>query len=411
MQDATALLNEIVGALEGLANQTLSLVPNDQSFLEIWGWNCPPVTRNDFASLIRGPIAVIQSLESKELEDEDLQKLSVIPARITYISQNALPNLPSANSGAVYAVVKALIESIDEVLGRYAMPAIDWNLIESKNLIPTQQLKRLRLIDRSVSTLLDESKSLGSKIAEINDAHGAAESLPTDIESLRIARADVELALKNTMSNQAAAELARGSAEEALKRIASLEAEATKLVQSTGDAFSAATTKGLGEEFGLKAIALAVDVKWLGTFLFLTLAAGATITFYRIQYINELIKGATINIDLVWAHVFLTLASLAAPVWLAWIITKQIGQRFRLSEDYAFKASVAKAYGGYRQEAARLDPEFEKRLYATALSRIEEAPLRYVEVENHGSPWHELFRLRRKANVVAETTQTDTPVA
>lgn len=63
-------------------------------------------------------------------------------------------------------------------------------------------------------------------------------------------------------------------------------------------------------------------------------------------------------------------------MWFAWLATKQIGQRFHLAEDYAFKASVAKAYEGYRKEAARIDPEFEARLFGSALTRLDEAPLR-----------------------------------
>lgn len=51
----------------------------------------------------------------------------------------------------------------------------------------------------------------------------------------------------------------------------------------------------------------------------------------------------------------------------------------------------AKAYEGYRKEAARLDEAFEARLFSSALSRLEEAPLRLVENTTHGSPWHELI--------------------
>ena len=82
--------------------------------------------------------------------------------------------------------------------------------------------------------------------------------------------------------------------------------------------------------------------------------------------------------------------SVGAPLWFAWLATKQVGQRFRLAEDYAFKATVAKAYEGYRKEAARIDPDFEHRLFGSALTRLDEAPLRLIETGTHGSPWHEL---------------------
>jgi hypothetical protein len=78
-------------------------------------------------------------------------------------------------------------------------------------------------------------------------------------------------------------------------------------------------------------------------------------------------------------------------VWFAWLATKQIGQRFRISEDYAFKAAVSRAYEGYRREAVRIDPELEAQLLRSALQRLDEQPLRLVEPTSYGSPWHELL--------------------
>jgi hypothetical protein len=89
-------------------------------------------------------------------------------------------------------------------------------------------------------------------------------------------------------------------------------------------------------------------------------------------------------------NLLLSLLSVGAPVWFGWLATKQIGQRFRLAEDYAFKASVSRAYEGFRREAARVDKDMEARLLSSALGRLDEIPLRLVETEAHGSPWHEL---------------------
>lgn len=72
-------------------------------------------------------------------------------------------------------------------------------------------------------------------------------------------------------------------------------------------------------------------------------------------------------------------------------LRKQIGQRFRLAEDYAFKATVAKAYEGYRKEAARHnDPELEKKLFTLALTRLEEPPLRLIEKATPGTPLQDI---------------------
>jgi hypothetical protein len=91
----------------------------------------------------------------------------------------------------------------------------------------------------------------------------------------------------------------------------------------------------------------------------------------------------------VWGNLAFSVLSLAAPVWLGWVATKQINQRFKLAEDYAFKATVASAYEAWKAEAKKHDKAFEQRLFSSALSRLEEAPLRFVETESYGSPWHE----------------------
>lgn len=93
----------------------------------------------------------------------------------------------------------------------------------------------------------------------------------------------------------------------------------------------------------------------------------------------------------IWILIFLSVLSFGTSIWFAWLTNKQIGQRFKLSEDYAFKASVAKAYEGYRKEAASIDKEMEARLFASALTRLDELPLRFMDKETHGSPWQELL--------------------
>jgi hypothetical protein len=125
--------------------------------------------------------------------------------------------------------------------------------------------------------------------------------------------------------------------------------------------------------------------------LLTALSIGSWLGVGRVELLSNAISTPEPHWGVILMHVVLSILSIGAPVWFAWMATKQIGQRFRLAEDYAFKASVAKAYEGYRKEAARIDPAFEARLFSSALTRLEEAPLRLVEETSHGSPWHELF--------------------
>jgi len=60
-----------------------------------------------------------------------------------------------------------------------------------------------------------------------------------------------------------------------------------------------------------------------------------------------------------------------------------------LAEDYGYKAAVAKAYEGYRAEAAEIDPQLTQKLFSIALDMLSEPPLRLVERDSPGSPMHD----------------------
>lgn len=132
-------------------------------------------------------------------------------------------------------------------------------------------------------------------------------------------------------------------------------------------------------------------MRWWVAGLTVALIGGTAIGANRVQILTEALSISAPNWGIIWLHIILSIVSVGAPLWFAWLATKQIGQRFRLAEDYGYKSSVAKAYEGYRREAARIDEDFENRLFDSALTRLEEAPLRLVDEESHGSPWHELI--------------------
>ena len=397
MQDSTAILNEISGALEALATDVVKVIPEDRSFLEIWGWNLPAIDRHQFAEEIRSPIDLIPEMTTKTLEDSDFELLSKMPSRIALIQSSSLPNLPSGNALYVYIVIRSLIDGIERVLGRYVQKQIGWKEIEDRKLVPAAQFRRLKKLESVLDELIEANADISDKIALINNAHQAAETLPADLDMLSEAKREYTGAMKDIETSLAKATAAKDSVDRILQEITASKNEATQLVKNTEAAFSAATTQGLGKAFGDRAVALGRSTWILGGFLVLTLGAAAYMSSKRIDFIHELMLSPNVSMQLLWVNVTLAIVSIAGPIWLAWILTKQIGQRFRLAEDYAFKASVAKAYEGYRNEAARVDPESEQRLFRSILDRLEEAPLRHVETDNHGSPWHEL--LSRKGRV------------
>lgn len=410
MHDATALLDQISGALDALAAQLHSSIGRDEPLNEIWGWNMPAITRDEFAAIIRAPIHLIQGLEDKQFEDADFFALSQYPTRLAFFQGQVLPNVAGGNAFHVYLTATSMIDALKILIGRYAPADPDWAKVEDNKLIPTAQLRRLRQLQASIDKVTNDSGDLAAKIEEINAARATAEALPADLQALSEARKAYAAAMKNIDDNKGKVSEALTKANADQQQIDIFKKQAEKLVASTEAAQAAATTQGLGAAFDGKAKNLGMWTGILGVILALTLIVAACVSAERIDAIHKLMQKPDVSLQMLWVHVLLTAISVAGPVWLAWILTKQIGQRFRLAEDYAFKASVAKAYEGYRREAVRVDPEFEKRLFSSILDRLDEAPLRHVETDNHGSPWAELFAGRLgRGKACAPPTGTTLP--
>ena len=389
MQDATALLNEIAGAMDALGAQAISLVPQEETFMQIWGWNMPAINKHEFASMLREPVQTIQSIADKMIEDSDFALLSQYPARIYYVRDHGMPNLPGGNAFHVFVTVTSLLDGLNAILSKYTPLKIDWRKIEDQKIIPAAQLRKLKTLVAGVDRLAENSVDLVSKITAINEAHTAAEALPMDMEELHEARKSFTGAIDEISAQKQLVSDAKASADIDAATISALKDDAEQQVKNIEAAYSAATTQGLGKAFGDKAKKLTSSTWWLLAALALTLFVAAWLSSNRIDFIHELMKEKDVSMSLLWVNVILTVISVGAPVWFAWILTKQIGQRFRLAEDYDFKASMAKAYEGYRREAVSVDPEQAKRLFALAIDRLSEEPLRHIEKPIHGTPMQE----------------------
>ena len=313
--------------------------------------------------------------------------------RIEIAKSTIVPYVFNGNGSTAVPALLALADYIDQLFRSLFEPVTDWEEIEKAGGVPKKLAARVRSLTASINTISAKTGKLADQISIINDAHAAAEALPTDMESLEEARQRIALLESESLKISGVIESQRAEIEIALSKIKQSELEAAQLVVNCGDAYSAATTKGLGESFQNRADSLSRSMWIWVAGLVSSLGLGAWLGTRRVELIQQLVEKQqdTGNIGV---YVALAFFSIAAPVWFAWIATKQIGQRFKLAEDYGFKASVAKAYEGYRREAAKLDESFASRLFGTALDRIDEAPLRFVEAESHGSPLHELLSRR-----------------
>lgn len=378
-------------ALDNLATAILSTYSDDRPLDAIWGWNLPPLTRHDLADECGEMAARLRELNPKALDTELGVRLQQLPERLDRLRSASLPNLPGPSAMQVVAQIHDLLSWIENKLPipPPAKVTVDWKDVSTKSLLPPELLRRLRSIEASLKAIEPRAADIAGKVDAIEAAHEAAENLPTDLQTLQEAREQIEEIQKAVTAASDKAGKDVGATGKALADIRAQDTEAKKLIENIGAAYRVTTTKGLAASFANKAFWLNGSLMAWVVGLLGALYIGAQTASARFDKLESLLSQNT-NPDRLWIQLVVALVGIGAPVWFAWIATKQIGQRFRLAEDYGFKASVAKAYEGYRREAARIDPEFEARLFSSALARLEEAPLRLVEQESYGSPWHEL---------------------
>jgi hypothetical protein len=391
-------LEAACAALDDLAKTILNMWTEERIYTEALGWMGPAINRHELASIASNLSDDIRSVAVESVSESIENFLNDIPRRIQVLEANTLPQMINGNGGQA---IPAYLTTLQFFRARL-LPEIGLVIAVDEKSLPTKLLRRIRSANSQLEEATASLEGLDKKVSEILSAHSAALSLPADLQDLKEAKNDVANAVGKSLGGQSAVEGYKASAFDNLEIIKEFRSEAEKLVQNCEEAYRITTSKGLAGAFQERADKLALSMwVWVAGLVVSLFCAytvgGKAIELFMKLFEDDQHKGMGLQAALTALGVF-------APLWFAWVSTKQIGERFRLSEDYAFKASVSKAYEGYRREAASLDEKFAARLFSSALTRLDEAPLRLVEKENHGSPWHGLVK-----GIFSPRIKTSTP--
>jgi len=414
-------IKTICEALDRLAEAVITTFPHqtDQPFTDYWSWQVPSMNRRDLSWAVQSIADDLRLADPESYPDELKPWILHVPVRIAFLQATTLPTAYGGNIQGFPAFLESL-KYIREKL----LPAVGWMPVPAKASMPVPLIRRVAAARGRVEELEVAIPDLAEKVNAINTAHLVAENLEVDLQALAEAREAVERTAKETHINSANVELlasesatvletmqkraeatweslqrkseaaleeAEKRAKSAIEKMSGHEETAQKLIAQCEAAYHITTTKGLAGAFDQRAASLAWSMRGWVAGLAAALTAGSWIGGARLSTLAAVLAEATPNWPAIVSNIVLSILGVCAPLWFAWLATKQIGQRFRLAEDYAFKASVAKAYEGYRKEAAVLDPDFQATLFRSALTRLDEAPLRLVETDHHGSPWAEML--------------------
>ena len=378
-------LQNICTELEQLIAQVSSSLPNDQPFgIAQNNWSFPNLSRPELIGEARSIIDLIQDRGGEEL-GENAELLKDYPRRLQYLRSSTVPNLwaNAANGVAAYqATLSGLTSALSSALNDDGATNV---AVAIRRL--TQQV---RAMEARLRELEPRSANLSNMVERIERAYEAADQLPTDLEALDEARTQLHQLVADSEKDHLRLSALRDSAEVISNKLDTASDEAAATLARCESAYAAATSQGLAAAFSKRSKALDYSMWTWVVGLVLALGLSATIGSKQLHSFTEVLREPTASGTIVALNLILSVIAVGAPVWFAWLATKQIGQRFRLAEDYAFKASISQAYEGYRREAARIDKDMEASLLESALNRLDELPLRLVEPVSHGSPWHEL---------------------
>jgi hypothetical protein len=347
----------------------------------------------------------VEKLSKAELSKGGLDNfLANLPQQLQANNLQNIQGDPDAvANGAVTMLVAIWSQLPAEAL---PPPKVDWEDLKDAKILPKDLANRLRSVEARLKDLEPRTESVGKKIDEIEAAHLAAEQLPTDMEDLAEKRASLGKALSDAQALGKKIGEVSDRATDFLVNIETAYEKANSLIKRSEQALRGSTGVGLAAAFEKRKANLTIG-GWAWT-------AGLVLALGVALYIGadrvEALKGV-LNSDrpasIVWVNALLAALGVGAPVWFAWLSTKQIWSNFRLAEDYAFKAAVSKAYEGYRAEAVDIDNNLRTRLFESALTRFEESPIRLLDHEAHGSPLQELLSnpvIRRQLAAIPNIT-------
>ncbi len=381
------ILQKLVDELDLTYEEVVNLIPDGALNLATGNVGVAGVTRWDLLCRITNLIEKIKASGAEDVGDEETH-INQIGSGLEWMRKNTISHIINAHPGALSAFYFTM-DAVERAVEPFTHTDKGLALESGKAL--KRVTSQIRGMESRLRDLSPKTSSVQSMVERIERAYEAADQLPADLETLSEARQRVNAISVDAEKDRAQIVIARESVEATHSSLQSIAEEAASILKQCESVYSSATSVGLAAAFDERSKNLGNSIWFWIIGLVTALAVGGAVGGSQLKSLSGLLSQPGTSSSLIGLNIVLSVLSVGAPVWFAWLATKQIGQRFRISEDYAFKAAVSRAYEGYRREAVRIDPELEAQLLRSALQRLDEQPLRLVEPTSYGSPWHELL--------------------
>ncbi|ELR8730104.1 hypothetical protein V4F56_004323 [Vibrio vulnificus] len=390
------VLNNLISSLENLKNAIENSDVIDSDFLSYFGWDHVALDKHDLAAYVDNFSARLVKVDPNSIDEKVLKRLSAFTEQIVLITKNTEDNF---NNGelSIKTIVPNIVITLNVIFSYIEDVIFSWDFVNDNKMLPKALSNRLKSAALRINNIEASSEDIETKIKIINDAYEAAESLPTDLKELRDTQQEIKKILAKAKKESESLSSILVSSQATLEKIRELESssktnkeQTDTYVEQCDEALQITTTQGLAAGFDQKAKQLNNSIWVWIVGLLIALCTGAWLGYLRVGDLTlALTKDLTTGQAIL--HTLMSVFSIGGPLWLAWISTQQIMQRFKLAEDYAYKATVAKSYTGFSKHAGKFDDQTAERLFNSTLDRLDEMPLRLVEGKDYNSPWHEFI--------------------
>ena len=392
MSEQNATNNEGLNTFVQVLKETEEKVRNinkseNRTFRMINGWDNPPLTQVDLANKIRKLRRYVERhsfivTESAKGIQERLE------SEFKNWSNDPLRNVYSGSAARVCYSLDCLLEASYSFLKDIE----DTVTIEDLQADYKKELERINALRGRLDSAESDTGDIDEVIERIQDADRTAQSLPETLSSLRRARTGAQECSKEAQEYLDEIQTYHSKIEKFYEQINSLNEQASKTLDESKKVLASATSAGLAHAFNERKEELQEKGTNWTIALAVSLGLAVLAIWLRSDAIFKLLEESrqTDAITLI-ANFFISIAFIGAPIWFAWLSTKQVGYYFRLSEDYGFKAAVSTSYEGFRNQVAMFDKKLERKVLASTLERYDEPPLRFVDERVVGSPYHEIL--------------------
>lgn len=183
----STVLNELCETLDEMSEVVLNSSSDDQILRNIYGWNHPPLSRQDLSIIPKNMAESIRNLEIKNIDVSLEETISQIPERLRSMYADTIPYMFNGNGIQAIPIYLSMLDWVKQVMS----PLIRWETLQDTKAMPTALTRRLRGLQIDLDNLIPKKDNLSEQIDLIKEATEAAESLPTDLQSLKEARIKV----------------------------------------------------------------------------------------------------------------------------------------------------------------------------------------------------------------------------